>query len=48
MTHHNKNLLMNLPVRHSVEKIETEDEELEQQITKFVDMKIVNFFILSR
>ena len=48
MTHHYKNLLMNMPVRHILDKMETEDEKLEEQITKFVKMDIMNFFILSR
>ena len=48
MTHHYKNLLMNMPVRHAFEKIEPEDEKLEEQITKFVKMDIMNFVLLSR
>ena len=48
MTHHYKNLLMNMPVRHAFEKIEPEDQKLEEQITKFVKMDIMNFVLLSR
>ena len=48
MTHHYKNLLMNMPVRHAFEKIEPEDQKLKEQITKFVEMDIMNFVLLSR
>ena len=48
MTHHYKNLLMNMPVRHVLDKMETEQEKLEEQITKYVKMDIMNFFLLTR
>ena len=48
MTHHYKNLLMNMPVRHTFEKMETEHETLTEQITKFVKKDITNFVLLSR
>ena len=48
MTHHYKNLLMNMPVRHVIDKMETEREKLEEQITKYVKMDILNFFLLTR
>ena len=48
MNQNYNNILMNLPVRHILDKIETEEEKLEQQINKFVNLNIMNFFILSR
>ena len=48
MTHHYKNLLMNLPVRHIISILETEDMKLEEQINRYVSMDIMNFVLLCR
>ena len=48
MTHHYKNLLMNLPVRHTLDKIEIEDEKLMEQIINYKNKTITTFVILSR
>ena len=48
MTHHYRNLLINMPVRHTFEKMETDNETLTEQITKFVKKDITNFVLLSR
>ena len=48
MTHHYTNLMINMPVRHTMVKIEDEEEKLEQQIKRFADMDLTNFVILSR
>ena len=39
---------MNMPVRHTFEKMETDNEPLTEQITKFVRKDIMNFVLLSR
>ena len=48
MTHHYKNLLVNLPVRHILTKIEPDDNMLKMQIERMLSMDISNFFILAR
>ena len=39
---------MNMPVRHTFEKMKTDNETLTEQITKFVKKDITNFVLLSR
>ena len=48
MTHHYTSLMINLPVRHTMVKIEDEEEKLEQQMKRSADMDLTNFVILSR
>ena len=47
-THHYTNLMINLPVRDTMVKIEDEEEKLEQQMKRSADMDLTNFVILSR
>ena len=48
MTRLSESPLSALEMRHLRTEIESEEKELEQQITKLVNMNIFNFFILSR
>ena len=48
MDHHYKSLLLNMPVRHIINKLKTSSSELKQQLIRLDTMKIKNFFILGR
>ena len=48
MSHHYNNLLINMPVRHTVSMMETSSAKLRRQLQRFVSMDILNFFILAR
>ena len=48
MNHHYKNLLLNLPVRHIINKIETINREaLKEQLRRMYLQEIRNFFFLG-
>ena len=48
MSHHYKNLLLNMPVRHTLTMMEANSDRLGKQLQKFVSMDIMNFYILAR
>ena len=48
MSHHYKNLLINMPVRHTLTMMDMNSEKLSQQFQRYVTMDIMNFFILAR
>ena len=45
--HHYKNLLLNMPVRHIINKMETDMDKLKMQIARIEKLEINNFFILA-
>ena len=48
MNHHYKNLLLNMPVRHIVNRLETSSmENLKEQIQRLHMLEIRNFFLLG-
>ena len=48
MNHHYKNLLLNMPVRHIVNRLETSSKEnLKEQIQRLHMLEIRNFFLLG-
>jgi len=47
MDHHYKSLLLNMPVRHIINKLKTSSSDLKQQLIRLDTMKIKNFFILG-
>ena len=48
MGHHYKNLLVNMPVRHTISTMDTNNERLTHQFQRYMNMDIMNFFILAR
>ena len=48
MSHHYKNLLINMPVRHTLTMMEKDSGKLGQQLQRLVSMDVMNFYILAR
>ena len=48
MSHHYKNLMLNMPVRHTLTMMESNSVKLGQQFQRLVSMDIMNFYILAR
>ena len=48
MTHHYKNLLVNMPVRHTLTMMETDSSKLSAQLQRYVNMDVMNFYLLAR
>ena len=47
MTHHYKNLLLNMPVRHLINKLAPDWSGLKEQIQRMQGLDIRHFFILA-
>jgi len=47
MDHQYKSLLLNMPVRHIINKVKTSSTDLKKQLTRLDDMDINNYFILG-
>ena len=45
MSHHYKNLLINMPVRHTLAMM---DSQFSHQLQRLISMDIMNFYILAR
>ena len=48
MTHHFKNLLRNMPVRHLIKRLADGWRDLQEQLQMMQDLDIKHFFILAR
>jgi len=47
MDHQYKSLLLNMPVRHIINKVKTSSSEIKKQLTRLEEMDIKNYFILG-
>ena len=47
MDHQYKSLLLNMPVRHIINKVKTTESELKAQLKRLDEMDINNYFILG-
>jgi len=47
MDHQYKSLLLNMPVRHIINKVKTSDSDLKMQLSRLEQMDIKNYFILG-
>ena len=48
MDHQYKSLLLNMPVRHIINKVKTSSADLKKQLTRLEEMDIKNYFILGK
>ena len=47
MDHHYKSLLLNMPVRHIINKVKSSSDEIKAHLRRLEEMDIKNFFVLG-